>query len=92
MSDITQLTDEQLQAFADNYRSKDKIKGGKFALSAVLVEQMRRKPTVFGVRETASKIIELAQKSPDGLCTYGEIWSAFRPDEPWVGHRTSEAG
>lgn len=85
---IEQLTDEQLDTFETNYRRVGKTEGGKYSLSEILLERLRRKPTVFGTREVATTIITLAQKSDDGLCTYGQIWSEFRPNMPWEGHKT----
>lgn len=38
---------------------------------------------MFGTRQVA-----VAQQSEDGLCTYGQIWSEFRPNTPWEGHKT----
>ena len=79
---IEQLSDEQLDAFESNYRKAKKTDGGKYSLSEILLEKLRRKPAVFGTRRVAAKIIELAQQSEDGLCTYGQIWSEFRPNTP----------
>jgi hypothetical protein len=66
----------------------NRTEGGKYSLSEILLEKRRRKPSAFGVREVAAKIIELAAKSEDGLTTYGDIWNAFRPGVPWEGHKT----
>lgn len=84
---IIDLTTEQLENLARNYRAKGLTEGGIFSLAEVLLELKRRKPIPFGVREVAAKIVELAQASHDGLVTYGEIWHAFRPNDPWQGHR-----
>jgi hypothetical protein len=85
---IEQLTDKELDTFESNYRKAKKTEGGKYSLSEILLEKLRRKPTVFGTQQVAAKIVELAQNSADGLCTYGQIWSEFRPDTPWEGHKT----
>lgn len=85
---IEQLSNEQLDIFESNYRRAGKTEGGKYSLSEILLEKLRRKPAVFGTREVAAKILELAQRSEDGLCTYGQIWSEFRPNTPWEGHKT----
>ena len=85
---IEQLTDDQLDSFESNYRKANKTDGGKFSLSELLLEKLRRKPATFGTRQVATKIVELAQNSEDGLCTYGQIWSEFRPNTPWEGHKT----
>ncbi|MDA9478910.1 hypothetical protein XI03_31385 [Bradyrhizobium sp. CCBAU 65884] len=85
---VDELTDEQLDTFEANYRRVNKTEGGKYSLSEILLEKLRRKPTAFGTREVAAKILELARGSDDGLCTYGQIWSEFRPNAPWEGHKT----
>jgi hypothetical protein len=87
---IAGLTDEQLEVFVENYRNRDAIVGGKFSLGEVLLEQIRRKPTEFPPREMAEKIIELVQNSEDGVCTYGELWSEFRPADRWEGNKTQK--
>jgi hypothetical protein len=84
---IEDLSDEQLDNMEANYRSKNKTEGGKYSLSEVLLEKKRRRPTAFGVREVAAKIIELTKASDDGFVSYGEIWTAFRPSIPWEGHK-----
>lgn len=85
---ISNLSDAELDAFEENYRKASKTEGGKFSLREILLEKMRRRPNPFGVREVAAKIIELANSTNDGLLTYGDIWSAFRPNLPWEGHNT----
>lgn len=85
---VQDLTDEQLDVFEANYRRVKKTEGGKYPLSVILLEKLRQKPAPFGVREVAAKIVELARLSDDGLCTYGQIWSEFRPNVPWEGHKT----
>jgi hypothetical protein len=85
---IEHLSDDDLENFESNYRRAGKSEGGKYSLREIMLEKLRRKPAVFGTREVASKIVELAKQSQDGLCTYGQIWSAFRPGTPWEGHKT----
>jgi hypothetical protein len=84
---ISDLTDHQLDRFEANYRQKNKTEGGIYSLSEIMLEKRRRKPSEFGVREVAAKIIELAAASEDGLVTYSDLWSAFRGD-PWTGHKS----
>ncbi len=85
---ISDLSDKELDRFEASYRRENKTKGGRFSLSEILLEKKRRKPSPFGVREVAAKIIELAALSNDGLVTYGDIWNAFRPNVPWEAHKT----
>jgi hypothetical protein len=84
---ISDLTDRQLDIWEANYRRAHKTEGGKYTLSEILLEKKRRKPSAFGVRELAVKIIELATLSEDGLVTYSDLWNAFRPDR-WTGHKS----
>jgi hypothetical protein len=85
---ISDLSDEELDRFEANYRRANKAEGGRYSLSEILLEKIRRKPSPFGVREVAAKIVELAALSNDGLVTYGDIWNAFRPSLPWEGHNS----
>src|ERR1700686_3429055 len=85
---IEDLTDDQLENFAANYRRSKRTEGGKYTLSEILLEQRRRSPSPFGTREIAAKILELARQSNDGFLTYGELWQSFRPDSPWLGNGT----
>ena len=84
---ITDLSNGQIETFINNYRREKKTDGGKYSLPELLLEQSRRKPSPFGIREVAAKILELANASADGLITYGDIWKAFRQNEPWQGHK-----
>jgi hypothetical protein len=85
---ISDLSDDELDRFEAAYRRANKTEGGKYSLSEILLEKKRRKPSAFGVRDVAAKIVELAAASDDGFVTYGDIWNAFRPDTPWEGHKT----
>jgi hypothetical protein len=76
---ISELSDKELDRFEASYRRVNRTEGGKYSLSEILLEKRRRKPSEFGVREVAAKIVELAALSADGLVTYGDIWNAFRP-------------
>jgi hypothetical protein len=72
---ISDLSDTELDRFEASYRRAHKTEGGKYSLSEILLEKRRRAPSVFGVREVAAKIVELATLSDDGLVTYGDIWN-----------------
>jgi hypothetical protein len=84
---ISDLTDSQLDRFEANYRQKNKTEGGIYSLGEIMLEKRRRKPSEFGARELAAKIIELAALSEDGLVSYSDLWSAFRSDT-WTGHKS----
>ena len=87
---IEDLPDNELNQYEANYRRANKSVGGKYTLSQILLEKAQRKPNVFGVRETAVKILDLTAASKDGLVTYGEISNAFRPNSPWEGNNTQK--
>jgi hypothetical protein len=80
---VTDLSGEQLELMRKRYLAAAKTEGGPYSLKEILLEQLRRKPSEFGIVETAKKIIELASQSEDGLVTYGELWKNFRPGVPW---------
>jgi len=81
---IENLKPSQIADNIKRYRERGVATGGPFSLAQLLQEQNRRaKPGVFGTVETAQKIIELSQQSSDGLISYGDLWTAFRPDEKW---------
>jgi hypothetical protein len=90
MKPLSEWTDEGLKTLETRYNERRLTEGGPFSLKEVMIERLRRKRCVFGVAETAKKIIELSRRSEDGVCSYGEIWSAFRPAEPWEGHKTQK--
>jgi hypothetical protein len=80
---VTDLSDEELERVKKRYLAAHKQEGGPFTLRDVLLEQLRRKPSAFGVVETARKIIELAAQSRDGFVAYGDLWKAFCPGVQW---------
>jgi hypothetical protein len=88
MRSIKEFSDDELDTFEARYRSLNMIGGGIFPLKDIKLEKLRRKPSAFGIRETAAKIVELLAKSDDGFLTYGDIWKHFRPNTPWEGHKT----
>jgi hypothetical protein len=83
---ISEWKDDELSSLESRYRERGLTEGGVYTLAEIRLEQRRRSPNPFGVRETAVKILELAAASGDGLTTYGELWSAFRPNEAWKGN------
>jgi hypothetical protein len=90
MRTISDFSDVELDTFESRYRAAGKTDGGIFSLQEILLEKLKRKPSVFGIRETAARIVELCARSPDGLVTYGEIWKSFRPNSPWEGNKTQQ--
>lgn len=89
---IEALTVSQLKDNVRRYREKRLTTGGPYSLAELLQELNNRvKPGVFGTVETARKIIELSGQSKDGLISYGDLWKAFRPDEPWSVFKSRKA-
>lgn len=88
MGAISDLTDKQIESVVARYRTAGLTEGGKYSLSDLLLEQRRRKPTIFPPRDVAQTIIEKSRSSPDGLVSYGEIWNAFLPDRPWEANNS----
>lgn len=86
---IADLTAKELDNLEANYVRLGRTTGGKYSLHEARLEKLRRQPNPFGTRESFIKIIELAQSSTDGKLTYGDLWSAFRPDEKWNGQGTA---
>lgn len=86
---IADMSVQELDNMEANYVRLGNSTGGKYSLHEVRLEKLRRQPNPFGTRECLLKIIELARRSPDGRLTYGELWSAFRPDEKWKGQGTA---
>ena len=82
------LTDPQIASMIRNYRKAGRETGGIYSLSELLLEQRRRTPSIFPTRELAQKIVAMSRQSPDGLVTYGELWSSCLPDRPWEGNNS----
>lgn len=83
---VSELSDQQLESFIGNYRRQGKETGGKFSLHELLLEQKRRIKSPFPPREVAKAIVELAQRSEDGLVSYKQVWEVFRPGAEWIGN------
>lgn len=89
--DIEDLTDKDLENFIQNYRAKGVVEGGIFSLAELMLEKLRRGGGSISGREITIRILELAQKTPDGLITYGELWKSLYPEKDWVGHANVKA-
>lgn len=83
---LNDLSDQEITRFISNYKRSDKVVGGKYALSDLLIEQRRRIASPFPSRDVAKAIVDLANSSSDGLVTYKELWHYFEPEIPWKGH------
>lgn len=83
---ISELSNEQLANFQRNYDAQGVQTGGLYSLAEIKLELLRRSPSNLDPRKVASRIIELARDSDDGLVTYGELWQDFHPGEVWRGN------
>ncbi|NWK96694.1 hypothetical protein DM806_13695 [Sphingobium lactosutens] len=80
-----------LKDLIERMRATSDTSKAVFTLAELLAEQHRREPVGFlPTVETAQTIIRLVRESPTGLTTYGAIWNAFRPDEPWHMHTSRQ--
>lgn len=88
--EIGSWNDKQIASVIERYRKRGLTEGGPFSLSELLMEQRRRIKTEIPTVALVRKIVELARGSADGLVTYKELWTAFRPDEEWVGNKSQQ--
>lgn len=88
---LEQLSDEQLDAFESNYRKAKKTEGGKYSRSEILLERLRRKPSVFGTRQVAAKISELAQHPRMDCAPMVKSGLSFDRTLPGRGTRRSQS-
>jgi hypothetical protein len=88
--EIGLLSDRQIADVVRRYREKGLTEGGPWSLAELLMEQRRRIRSELPTVGVARKIVELSSKSPDGLTTYKDIWSAFRPGEAWIGNKSQQ--
>lgn len=85
---IQNLSDEELVNFMQNYRNAGKTEGGKYSLTELYAEELRRKGKSYSGEDVVKKILELSKMSGDGLVTYKQVWSSFCPDREWKGNST----
>lgn len=87
---IEDLNPDQIASIIRRYRERGLTEGGNWSLADLLMEQRRRIKSDLPPVEVARKIIEQASASTDGLTTYKDIWSAFRPGEDWIGNKSQQ--
>ena len=83
---LSELSEQQLNAFIKNYEASGKTEGGIFPLADLKLEKLRRNKPAFPPRDVADAIVRLARVSSDGLVSYKQIWEVFRPDRTWIGN------
>lgn len=81
---LQDLSDPAIASVIERYRAQGKTEGGPYSLAELPMEQRRRKPSAFPTAEVAGLIVELSRQSPDGLVTYKQIWTHFRPNQQWL--------
>ena len=90
---VGDLSDGELETFAKNYRDQGRITGGKFSLSELLLEKLRRTPCSASGADVTKFIIDKGKLANDGKVTYLEVWSNFFENQPWKGnHSLREVG
>jgi len=85
---IEELSEVELSRFIRNYQASDKSEGGIFQLSELLVERLRRTPTIKSPRDVFKFVVEAASAATDGQTTYQEVWGFLQPGEPWKGNHS----
>ena len=85
---LTDLSDEQLETMAQNYRAAKKTVGGKFSYAEVLLELGRRSNAAYGGRAVLEAILQLCRSSPSKKTTYGDLYFALSKGSPWKGNAT----
>jgi hypothetical protein len=88
--DITEIETDRLADMERRYVEQGRTEGGPFTLYEIRGELQRRLPSPFDVREVARKIIELATENPGGTTTYGDLWRALLPGQPWQGNHSQQ--
>lgn len=82
---LKRLSDRELAALERSLLD-GQAKGVRFSLADVRSEIRRRQKHRWDPRLVAATILEQARSSPDGLTTYGELWSALTDGQPWRGN------
>lgn len=80
------LKDPAIASNIAAYRKQGVSTGGHYTLAELLMEQRRRKPSVFPHIQVAHFIVNEAKQAEDGRVTYLEIWRAFAPGKDWQGN------
>jgi hypothetical protein len=82
--------DRKIAQMIANYRRNGVSEGGVVPLSDLLVERLRRTKSDIDTVALAKAIVANAAVSTDGLTTYKELWTEFRPGEEWVGNKSQQ--
>jgi hypothetical protein len=81
---ISDLTDEEITTFIENYTRRNVQFGGIFTLQELLAEQNRRLAKQWNIPGLLRVILENRQLG-DGLTVYKDLWNVMFPGEAWKG-------
>lgn len=81
---------DKIKRMIANYEDKGATKGGVFPLAELHLELRRRIKSDISPVNLAHSIVARAAAAPDGLATYKELWTEFRPGEEWVGNKSQQ--
>ena len=86
---LSAIKDSALGSLIDRMRSAEDTSKAPYTLAELLQENRRRKPAgIFSAAEVGKLIIQLVAENGGQPVSYGEVWSALRPDEPWHMHKS----
>ena len=88
--ELSNWGDDQIERMIANYRKSAETEGAVFSLTELLVAQRRRIKSEFDTVALAKAIVSNSSAAADGLTTYKELWTEFRPGEPWVGNHSQQ--
>jgi hypothetical protein len=81
---ISDLTDEEITTFINNYFKRKVSTGGIFTLEELLIEQAQRLAKQWNIPGLLRVILENRQVG-DGLTEYKALWHVMFPDQDWKG-------
>ena len=81
---------DKIKRMIANYEGKGATEGGIFPLSKLHLELRRRIKSDISPVELAHSIVARAAAASDGLVTYKELWTEFRPGKEWVGNKSQQ--
>ena len=88
--ELSSWGDDKIERMIANYREKGVTEGGVVSLAELLVAQRRRIKSEIDTVALAKAIVTNAKAAADGLTTYKDLWTQFRPGESWVGNKSQQ--
>jgi len=90
MRPVQDLSDTEIATMAKNYVDKGVVFGGVWPLSDLRLEQSRRSTAQFPPTDLMDVILRVSSAAKDNQISYKEVWTAFRPGEPWQAHNSQK--